>query len=268
MSLTTADVACIQILLDFISTGSKLHGGPIMAFVHILVDVLDGLNGGNGLHIDVTAISPDEVLGVADNPLVGDLLASNFMCLASVGAPCMCIRVISHRGVFPKWLWETLGTFAIDHTGGIRILLSAGHMNHVLLNKFKKFRVVFRKFRGHKTVNVFWRAQLGMRLKEDNDVGMRKTMLLKLNSIEEGSHISQYTSFDIRYERIKLEVENANHQVRAIRGRLASKKGLLNLRPGRIGCHSDKEVPSSKEAIDGQGILTVLLHIACAPRKS
>jgi hypothetical protein len=67
MSLTTADVARIQILLDFISTGSKLHGGPIMALVHILVDILDGLDRGNGLYIDVTAISPDEVLGVADN---------------------------------------------------------------------------------------------------------------------------------------------------------------------------------------------------------
>jgi hypothetical protein len=37
------DVACIEIELDLILTFPKLHGGMIMAFVDILVDVLDGL---------------------------------------------------------------------------------------------------------------------------------------------------------------------------------------------------------------------------------
>jgi hypothetical protein len=123
--------------------------------------------------------------------------------------------------VFPKWLRKTLGAFAIDHTGGIRVLLSTGHMDHVPLNEFKKFRIVFRKFRGHETVNVFWRAQLGLRLEEDNDVGMWKATLLKLNGVKKGSHISQYTSLDVRYESAELEIEDANHQVRTIRGRLA-----------------------------------------------
>jgi hypothetical protein len=34
-----------------------------------------------------------------------------------------------------------------------------------------------------------------------------------------------------------------------------------------IGCHSDEEITTSKVAIDGQGILGVLLHVACAARK-
>jgi hypothetical protein len=34
---------CIKVELDLILTFPKLHGGMIMAFVDILVDVLDGL---------------------------------------------------------------------------------------------------------------------------------------------------------------------------------------------------------------------------------
>jgi hypothetical protein len=34
-----------------------------------------------------------------------------------------------------------------------------------------------------------------------------------------------------------------------------------------IGYHSDKEITTSKIAVDGQGILGVLLHVACAARK-
>jgi hypothetical protein len=36
------DIACIKVELDLILTFPKLHGGMIIAFVDILVDVLDG----------------------------------------------------------------------------------------------------------------------------------------------------------------------------------------------------------------------------------
>jgi hypothetical protein len=35
----------------------------------------------------------------------------------------------------------------------------------------------------------------------------------------------------------------------------------------RIGSHSDKEIPTPKIAVNGQGILGVLLHIVSAARK-
>ena len=43
-SLTVTDVACIQVLLNLILTSAKLHSGPVMALVDILVDVLDSLD--------------------------------------------------------------------------------------------------------------------------------------------------------------------------------------------------------------------------------
>ena len=43
-SLTVAHIVCIQILLDLIIEGAKFHSGPVMALVHIFVDVFDGLD--------------------------------------------------------------------------------------------------------------------------------------------------------------------------------------------------------------------------------
>jgi hypothetical protein len=57
-------------------------------------------------------------------------------------------------------------------------------VNHELFDEFKQFRIVSGEFRRHKTVNVPWSAQLSMRLEKDNNVGMRKATLLKLNGIE------------------------------------------------------------------------------------
>jgi hypothetical protein len=39
--LTAGDISGIQVLLDLILTGAKLHGGAVVALVHILGDVLD-----------------------------------------------------------------------------------------------------------------------------------------------------------------------------------------------------------------------------------
>jgi hypothetical protein len=76
MSFTAANIARIKILLDLIAASAKLHGDPIMALVHILVDVLDGLDRWNGLHIDVAPILPDQVLGVTHHLINGPLAPS------------------------------------------------------------------------------------------------------------------------------------------------------------------------------------------------
>ena len=70
-------------------------------------------------------------------------------------------------------------------------------MNHELLNKLKQNSIITGKLRGHETINVSWRAQLGMRLEEDNDMCMRKATLLKLNGIEEGIDLAQCSCFDV-----------------------------------------------------------------------
>src|ERR1700761_7487038 len=95
-------------------------------------------------------------------------------------------------------------------------------------------------------------------------MGMREAMLLKLNGVEEGIDFTQHSISDVLYERHELGPEDTHCQVRTIRGMLAWKEVGLNLRPSRIGCHGDKKVSSTIITVDGQGILTELLHVASA----
>jgi hypothetical protein len=182
-SLWAANVPRIQILLDLIPACAKLHGGAIVALIHIFVDVLDSLDRSNRLHINVTPVLPDEIRGVTDDPLVVDLPALDLKILHNVAAPGASIRVLSDSGLWSEGLGKTLGTGAIDHARSIGVLSTTETMNHELLNKFKQLRIVGREFRGYKLINALWSAQLGMVLEKDNDVGMRKATLLKFNGI-------------------------------------------------------------------------------------
>jgi len=141
-------------------------------------------------------------------------------------------------------------------------------MDHKLLDQVKQDFIVFRKLRGHETVNLLWSAQLCLRFKKNDDMSMRKATLLKLNGVEISDNLAQNTILDVMNERLKLGMKSANHQVRAITGSLAREEVVFDLRPGRIGSHGDEKVPSTKVAINGQCILTMLLHVASAARKA
>jgi hypothetical protein len=84
----------IQILLNLIPTGVKLHGGAIMALVHILIDVLDCFNRGDKLYIIVAAILLNKIREVADHPSIVNLKFVNCISLESVGALGACVRVL------------------------------------------------------------------------------------------------------------------------------------------------------------------------------
>jgi hypothetical protein len=186
--LTAADIARIQVVLDLIMGSAKLHGGAVMALVHILVDALDGFDRGNGLHIDMTPVLPDEILAVTDHPSIVHLIPVPLTCvkgLPSVETPCPGIRVFCDRSALIEGLGKTFSASTILHARGRSILITTGTMNHELFDELKQFRTVHRELRGHKTVNLLWGMQLGMGLKEDNDVGMRKAPLLELNGVKE-----------------------------------------------------------------------------------
>ena len=267
VSFRAANIACIQVLLYLICASTKFHGDPIMALVHILVDVLDGLDRSNRLHIDVAPVLPDQVLGVTNHPAIISLPPSNLNSPASVATPGAGIRVLSDGCLLPELLGEALGALAIDHARCIPILLTTRPMNHELLDELQKLRIVLWKLRRHQTINVLWRVQLGMRLQEDNDVSMRKATLLKLNGVEVGIDVTQNTITDVLDEGVKLGLKGTHHQVRVIRSMLARKECRLHLRPARVGSHGDEQVSTPIVAVDGQGILTELLHVASAARK-
>ena len=155
-SFTAANIACIQILLDLICASAKLHCGAIMALVHILVDVLDGLDRCNRLHIDVAPILLDQVLGVTHYPAIVNLHPSNLHRPASVMMPGASIRVLSDNGLLSELLGKAFGALAIDHARHIPIIFTARPMNHELLNQLQKLRIVLWKLRRHQAINVLW----------------------------------------------------------------------------------------------------------------
>ena len=57
---------------------------------------------------------------------------------------------------------KSFGAYTILHIGGPGILSTTGAMNHELLDKLKQLRIVYRKLRGHKAVNLLWSAKFGM----------------------------------------------------------------------------------------------------------
>src|ERR1700679_209979 len=136
--LTAANVTRIQVMLDLIMGSAKLHGGTVMALVHILVDVLDSFDRGNRLHINVTPVLPDEILAVTDDPSVVHLIPALLTCpegLPSVKTPCPGIGVFCDRGALIEGLGKPFGAYTILHAGRLSILITARAMNHELFNK-------------------------------------------------------------------------------------------------------------------------------------
>jgi hypothetical protein len=138
-------------------------------------------------------VLPDKIWRMADHPLVIDLSSLDLKNLASVMTSGASIRVFSDNSLCSKWLGKTLGTNAIDHAGSTVILIATGCVNHELLDELKEFIIGSGELRRHKTVNILWSAQLGMRLEKDNDMGMRKATLLKLYGVEIGRYFPQHT---------------------------------------------------------------------------
>ena len=83
-AFASRNVASNQILFDLIIASSKLHGEAIMAFVHILENILHSLDCGDTLNVDVATILPDEIGTISDNPAIVNLLSPNLMSVASV----------------------------------------------------------------------------------------------------------------------------------------------------------------------------------------
>jgi hypothetical protein len=69
-SLTAANEPRIQVLANLICSSAKLHCCPVMALVDILVDVLDSLDRGNRLYVDMAPVLPEEIGRMAHHPLV------------------------------------------------------------------------------------------------------------------------------------------------------------------------------------------------------
>jgi hypothetical protein len=62
----------IDVILDFIDLLSNFNCGQVMAFVDILVNILDSLYGGANFYIDVTVVTCREIRIMGNNITIGE----------------------------------------------------------------------------------------------------------------------------------------------------------------------------------------------------
>ena len=96
---------------------------------------------------------------------------------------------------------------------------------------------------------------------------MHKAPLLELNGVEVAINVTKNAIIDVLDKRAKLGMKDMYDEVRTLMSFLNVKEGLCDFWPSRIGSHSNKKVTTTKIPVDGQGILTELLHVTCATRK-
>src|SRR6202023_1223389 len=265
-SLALRDVACIQIELDLILTLAKLHSGTVMALVDILVDVLDASDRADALHVDMTAILPEQK--DAEGNIVNFHAVGEGICLFSVTTAEVGIRVIGDGGLVTEWLGKTLGALSILHALSSGILWTAGSVDHVLHHQFMKhwMSVRIRDLSREELVEFIRSLKLGVGMEKDDEMGVRQAALLKLVGVAVSDGFAQASLFhDIVEHLLALHVEDSTDNVWTISWLLARKKSCFDFWPARIGGHSGKEIGSLEVTVEGQRILTAFLHVPCAP---
>ena len=138
-------------------------------------------------------------------------------------------------------------------------------MDHELLDQLEELRIVDRKLGREKAVNLLMSAELGVLIKEYDAVHVWQTTFLELVDEHISKSLSKNAILYVLDELLLLCIESTDDQIWAISCILTWEKLVLNFRPSRICGHGEKEIGTLEEAIDGQGILEKLLHLACAP---
>jgi hypothetical protein len=117
---------------------AKFHCGPVMAFVHVLVNIFDSPDIESELQIDMTLKLQNEH-GTERNhiPIIHTMVSDN-MLPTIIGTIVMWVAFFIYRGFLTKFLGKVFRALPILHARGIRMLRSTGPMGHQLTDQFVK----------------------------------------------------------------------------------------------------------------------------------
>src|ERR1700733_3140291 len=267
-SLWRTNPTCIQIELNLILLLSKPHGGAIMAFVDVLVDVLDTFDRGSALHIDVALILPDQIWTIRNDPTVIQLMIIHCNSPAIVRPAIAGIRILRQGGGLMEGFGEILGASAILHTSFLHIELTTGGMHHTPNNSGIEFWLSVRtgdlcRYHG---VHLLRLTKFKLWSKDNHHMHMREATFLKLLYFYMSNCLSKdATLVNILYESLGLFMKDPGYEVRAISRSLIRKEIFNNLWPVWISSHGDEQITATKVTVDGQCILTLLYHMPSTP---
>ena len=138
------------------------------------------------------------------------------------------IGVIRDSGLVMEWLGKTFGALSILHAGSIGIRRATGSMDHVLHHQLMELRINIRirNLSREEFVEFVRSVKLGIRMEENNDMGVRQAMLLKLIGVAIANGLSQTSCLhDVIEHLITLHVEDSTDNVWMISRLLARKNG-------------------------------------------
>ena len=115
-----------------------------MAFVDILVYVLDRLHGEDRLHIDMTLVAMEQPRRVSNHPAVIKFSPTDIVLYSIILSTKDSIGILRNCGGITKGFGKSLGTLAINHAWRIGMIRTTWAMNHMLDNSSIKFRLLDR----------------------------------------------------------------------------------------------------------------------------
>src|SRR6267154_285140 len=157
-------------------------GGTIMTLVYVLVNVLDGLDGGANLDIDMTTIFGGQkgIIG-NDVTIVKGMTFGFGIGFTIIWPGILRVTVFTEAGLGAKILWIMLAAFAFDHARSVWVFRTAGAMHHALCDGLIKHGMSdrVRDLSGHDRIHMGSVADLKGTLQKEQEMDVRQATLLK-----------------------------------------------------------------------------------------
>ena len=151
------NVARANMIKYLIDIFTHTDGGTIMTLVYVLVDVLDGLDRGADLNIDMTII-PCGQKGIRRNDVA---IVKGMTFVVGIGftiivSGILRITIFTKAGLRAIIHWIMLAAFTIDHARSVWVFRTAGTVHHALCDGLIKHGVSdrVRDLSGHDGIDM------------------------------------------------------------------------------------------------------------------
>ena len=180
-------------MLKYLINFTDLQGGGIMTLVYVLVNVLDGLDRGADLNVDMAVIPgrQERVVG-NDVTVVKGLTPAVGVGATIVWPGIFWIAIFTETCFRAKLLWKMLAANSIDHAGCIWMFRTAGTVGHALCDGLVEHQLGdrVRDLSGDNGVYMSSVTYLVLLLQKYKEMDVRQATLLKLYGEDKAKDIS------------------------------------------------------------------------------
>ena len=206
----------IQYLIYILSNGD---GGMVMTLVYVLMNVLDGLDRGTDLDIDMAVIVCRQIGIVRDNTVIVKGMTFGIGIGSTiVRAGILGTTIFTKVGFRTELLWIVLAAPATNHASSIQMFRTTGTMHHSLCNGGIEYRMSnwVRDLSRDDGINMRGIMDLVMLPQKEEVVDVRQTTLLKLYGEDKALNIPKEATLYVFEHGLDLLSKNTCNNVRLI----------------------------------------------------